>query len=152
MAKRCLKCVPDRYSGPQEATTFRRGEVFEIQESVFTPIEHIFAAMRVSGLSGNALYRSQSSLHSIRTQERATHKHRPCILMEYMIRDAKLGVSGVYICLMGTFEKTPIENLPWIFRHFCLQVYTKNAAVVEDDHVHSIPEWPLRGDMQWIIV
>lgn len=152
MANRCLRCGPDQHAGPEEHTTFRRGEVFEIQESVFTPIEHILADMRVSGLAGEALRRSKSSLHSMRTKENATHKCRPCILMED-IRKARTGMVGCNICVMATFERTPIEDLPRIFRHFCLQVYTKRATVMEDLHLHSLPEWSLRrGKTQWIIV
>ncbi|EIW54188.1 uncharacterized protein TRAVEDRAFT_74413 [Trametes versicolor FP-101664 SS1] len=147
----CLRCNPDRYPDPKEATKYYRGEVFEIQESVFTPIEEIFA--KDSRLTGDALRRSRRSLRSIRTKEHATHKRRPGILMEYVVENAEIGVSNVWICIMATFEGTPIEDLPWIFRHFCMQVYTKNAAVVEDVHFHSLPDWYVRkATTQWIIM
>lgn len=152
MAIRCLACSPDQHEGPEEETVFRRGEVFEIQESVFTPIEHILADMHgVSGLAGDALHRSRSSLHSMRTKENATHKCRPCILMNGVRRTRK-GMAGCNICLMATFEKTPIEKLPRVFRHFCLQVFTETAPVLETPHLHSLPKWRRRSGMQWIIM
>lgn len=151
MAKGCPRCPPDQHPGPQERTTFRPGEVFGIRESVFTPIEHILVDMGGTGLTGDAYHRSQNSLHSICTQEKATHKKRPCILTEYT-RKAPTGMTGARICIMCTFEKTPIENLPLIFRHFCVQVYTEDAPAPQDVHLHSLPEWDLRGDMQWIIM
>ncbi|OJT08391.1 hypothetical protein TRAPUB_730 [Trametes pubescens] len=150
MAKCCLRCDTDDHAGPEEEAIFRSGEVFGIQESVFTPIEEIL--YRLSGLAGQALRRSRSSFHSLCKRANATHKRRPCILMDQTYRVSDKGVKSPRVCLMCTFEKTPIDDLPQIFRHFCLQVYTELADVLETAHIHSIPIWPLHGEMQWIIM
>lgn len=150
MAKSCLRCGPDQHGDPEDEMMFYHGEVFGIRESVFTPIEDILR--RISGLTGEALRRSRSSFYSLRSRGSATHKRRPCILMNRMIRKRNIGTVLPHVCLMCTFEKTPIDDLPRIFRHFCLQVFTENAKLLETTHLHSMPVWPMPGEMQWIIM
>ncbi|KAI0653310.1 hypothetical protein C8Q70DRAFT_1059385 [Cubamyces menziesii] len=168
----CSSCeagLPDTRSGAEEPTRFAAGEVFSIEESVYTPIEHLLSDP-VSGLRGANLNYSTSSLNNLRTRGRATHKTpRPCILSNTVYpNDGSCNNDGdLTIWLMATFEGTPMHTLPPVYQFFCIAVYptrplcpsqTPPIIPLHDPevHIHSLPEWPSTDAAsgqcsQWII-
>ncbi|KAI0664047.1 hypothetical protein C8Q70DRAFT_215613 [Cubamyces menziesii] len=165
----CEAGLPDKHRCAEEPTRYAVGEVFAIEESVYTPIEHLFSDP-VSGLKGANLNYSTASLNKLRTRARATNKTpRPCILSETeYIGDEGREANGKHaIWLMATFEGTPMHTLPPVYQFFCIAVHpthplcpTQTPPIIPlhdpEVHIHSLPEWPSTntssGDCsQWII-
>ncbi|KAI0327933.1 hypothetical protein GY45DRAFT_1327005 [Cubamyces sp. BRFM 1775] len=165
----CEAGLPDDYRCAEEPTRFATGEVLAIEESVYTPIEHLFSDP-VSGLRGASRNYSTASLNNLRTRGRATNKTpRPCILSEtvYLGDKSIKGDGNPAIWLMATFEGTPMHTLPPVYQFFCIAVYpthplcpvqTPPTIPLHDPevHLHSLPEWPLSDTAagqcsQWII-
>ncbi|KAI0365069.1 hypothetical protein BV20DRAFT_973631 [Pilatotrama ljubarskyi] len=69
----------------------------------------------------------------------------------HCVEDASLGVPGYRVCLMCTFDNTPLEDLPTIFQDFCVLVYLEDMGFLDDIHLHSLPEWPAGKAAQLII-
>ncbi|OSC97336.1 hypothetical protein PYCCODRAFT_1471947 [Trametes coccinea BRFM310] len=151
----CTHALSDTYLRDESANDSYAGEVFSIEESIFTPIEHILADPEVSGLKGEALNTSRASLASFCTREHATYKLRPCILMDTWV-DRPFGeVIQPLICLMATFENTPFTHLPRILRYFSILVYPNLVRLTPDilNHIHSLPPWPtFKTDRYQLIV
>ncbi|KAI0653317.1 hypothetical protein C8Q70DRAFT_1036629 [Cubamyces menziesii] len=166
----CFSCengLPDvhRSVEAEEAADYIRGEVFSIEESVYTPIEHIFADPNVSGLAGANLNHSTASLNKLCTRNQATNKTpRPCILAGSFPNTKLEDIKNPSIWLMATFEGTPMSTLPPIYQFFCIAVHpTPPLCPLEASraislpspgfHLHSLPEWPTPGpnSSQWII-
>ncbi|KAI0350623.1 hypothetical protein OH77DRAFT_1514285 [Trametes cingulata] len=144
------ECGPAHTSDPGlgrlfDPFCFEIGDVFAIEESISTPIQHILADSKISMLKGPEKHLSSASLRSLCTQEHATTKSpRPCILMAPVrsrVPIALQEVTGASVCLMGTLEGTPIEELPLVLRFFLLMVYPSLYDGIP--HIHSLPEWSL---------
>ncbi|KAL7277704.1 hypothetical protein ACG7TL_008639 [Trametes sanguinea] len=145
----------DIHLGAESTKDFLIGEVFSIEESIFTPIEHILADPEVSGLKGEALHASRASLASFCNREHITYKLRPCILMDPVINCRFEDIINPSICLMATFENTPFAQLPRILRYFSILVYPNLVRSTPDslNHIHSLPPWPtFKTDRYQLIV
>lgn len=121
----------------------RAGEVRAIQESVFTPCFDILAD-HITKLPDHLADFSNSSLRSIKSKKRrATHKTRPCIILN----EGKLrpdNTTDAEVCLLATFEKTPMTELPKLFRHFCVPIVPHDDVPTpnKENHLHSMPyDW-----------
>lgn len=138
----------DRFCQDETDSAYFAGEVFSIRESVFTPIENIFASPEVSSLAGSELLRSQESLLSLCTRRESTLKLRPGILTKDILNPLH-NPRGAVVCLMATFEGTPMEELPYVLRYFCCPVFANGAADYTKAHFHCIPRWSKPST--WII-
>ncbi|KAI0327913.1 hypothetical protein GY45DRAFT_1362984 [Cubamyces sp. BRFM 1775] len=161
----CESAVGDTFMADERPNNFLSGEVFAIEESVFTPIEHILADPEVSGLSGYQLSQSATSLHKLCTRAHATNKTpRPCILSQNFYRTDLKDIHNPRIWLMATFEGTPMSKLPPIYQFFCIAVHPNPPLACADTptslpphdsevHLHSIPEWHNSAEEcnQWVI-
>ncbi len=152
MSPTCAHCHGDGSSdrlSPYELETFYcAGEVFSIRESVFTPIEEMFTTRAVSSLTGDELQRSRVSLETLRTRNEDTLKARPGILLKEF-RTPCLDRRGAIICLMATFEGTPMDDLPRVFPYFCCPVYPNDGVNSAHRHFHCLPQWDKPST--WII-
>ncbi|KAI9067446.1 hypothetical protein FKP32DRAFT_261245 [Trametes sanguinea] len=141
----CYSGLQDVYSGPERADIFLAGEVFSVQESIYTPIEHILADPEISGLIGAEANDSRTSLVTFQTRARATLKSRPGILMRQIIHCPFDQIENAIICVMTTLNGLQYENLPEIVRFFGILVYP-NLVPMEDGsarfHLHTLPAWP----------
>ncbi|KAH9889317.1 hypothetical protein C8Q73DRAFT_707114 [Cubamyces lactineus] len=165
----CEAGLPDNHRCAEDPTRYALGEVFAIEESVYTPIEHLFSDP-VSCLKGAELNYSTASLNNLRTRGRATNKTpRPCILSEAeYFGDEGHQTDGKHtIWLMATFEGTPMHTLPPVYQFFCIAVHpTPPLCPIQtpptiplhnpEVHLHSLPEWPSTNISsgqcsQWII-
>lgn len=149
--RRCDFTGGDQYKFPESSKGYHSGEVFGIKDSVWTPIEEIFtnATPGLSRSDPSAASRSRESLRRLRRKADETFKNRPCILMNNFTGEGK-GVLRPHVCLMATFEKTPIELLPRIMAFFCIIVMPHEPyPSPETAHLHSLPEWP--GIGSWVI-
>ncbi|KAI0629530.1 hypothetical protein C8Q77DRAFT_292081 [Trametes polyzona] len=134
---------------PESSRRYFTGEVFQIKDSVWTPIEHALASVAsLLRLSDAARNRSEQSLQSLMDRDHATRKDpRPCIVMADIF-NSREGSKRPYVCLMATFDGTPIDEMPRIMRFFCVPV-TPHDLFSPDIHLHSLPEWPTANG--WII-
>ncbi|KAH9889294.1 hypothetical protein C8Q73DRAFT_707022 [Cubamyces lactineus] len=168
MCSSCVAGLRDSHFHEEKLTDFAIGEVFSIEESVYTPIEHIFSDPNVSGLRGVCLNHSATSLNNLRTRVQATTKTpRPCILSQISLKTRLEDLINPLIYLMATFEGAPMHTLPPIYQFFCIAVHptlplcpaqTPPTIPLYDPeiHVHSLPEWPSSVSSsgqcsQWII-
>lgn len=119
------------------------GDVRSIRESVFTPCFEILSHP-ATNVPTWLLNLSDTSFQSIKSKKRrATRKTRPCIIM----KQGKLrenNKTDAHICLLATFEKTPMDKLPLLFRHFCVPIapHDEIPKPNAERHLHSLPyEW-----------
>ncbi|TFY53564.1 hypothetical protein EVJ58_g9382, partial [Rhodofomes roseus] len=83
-----------------------------------------------------------SSHYSARPQS-LSGKDRPCIIATMPSVETE-DVMGIFV--MATYDDTPLQEMPAIYRHFSLAVYPNE----EPSHVHTMPEWHGKG-IQWVI-
>ncbi|OJT06560.1 hypothetical protein TRAPUB_2637 [Trametes pubescens] len=147
MSPLCTHCdanaPSDQPHHPELDSLYHIGEVFAIHESVFTPIEDLFATRAVSSLATNERRRCSVELESLRTRKDTTLKSRPCILRAPF--ESPPGHSdrrGAWICLMATFENAPMAELPRVFHYLCSPVFPNGTVNRGKAHFHSLPEWP----------
>ncbi|KAL7277706.1 hypothetical protein ACG7TL_008641 [Trametes sanguinea] len=142
----CSSELKDTYPGVESADTFLAGEVFSVQESIYTPIEHILSDPKVSGLTDAEANNSRTSLEKFQTRARATVKSRPCILM-FPIHDQSFHhITNAMLCVMTTLNGLQYENLPEIFHFFGILVHPNHIPTGNDStrfHLHALPPWPM---------
>ena len=148
MQHECAICTNGPVSDfKPEQGAYDIGEVYSTPESVYAPILHILSeSLGVRSLT-NASQDGASLSQSMTSRLTSARRNpRPCILLA----TASSAARKHNVCLMATYSKTQITNLPEAFRHFSLAVYPNPALLPPfNDHVHSIPEWD--QPMQWII-
>ncbi|KAI0629527.1 hypothetical protein C8Q77DRAFT_1076018 [Trametes polyzona] len=136
---RCPICkggISDHPQFPESPLRYYEGEVFQTKT-------------RLLRLSLAARKRSEQSLQSLMSKEKPTNKEpRPCILTND-IYDSQEGSKRPYVCLMATFDGTPIEEMPRIMGFFCIPVTPHDFLSPDRIHLHSLPEWPVSNG--WII-
>ncbi|KAI0740874.1 hypothetical protein C8Q76DRAFT_853153 [Earliella scabrosa] len=126
----------------------RKGDVYKIEESIYTPIYDILS--HESSNPDRATWRdSRQTFHDIVQKMHATYKRRPCIMMKHD-PDPPTVRKGRKLCLTTTLEGERIENLPRIFLEFCVPI-APSYAISGDEaaHVHSLPEWDREN--AWVI-
>ncbi|KAL1945507.1 hypothetical protein VTO73DRAFT_2358 [Trametes versicolor] len=110
--------------GDESGDTYHPGEVFCV----------------LSQLGGDVFRRSRASLDSLRTRRQATKKIRPGVLLK-KIDGPLLNLRHAQICLVATFESTPMGELPGVFQYFCLPIFPNGAVNCGKFHLHCIPDW-----------
>ncbi|KAI9059913.1 hypothetical protein FKP32DRAFT_1735103 [Trametes sanguinea] len=136
----------------------RTGHVYQIRESVRTPIEQLLidscTNLDPDSLTFNASAQSLSYLSSQRSFR--SRKCRPCIIAgegrQKWGRLSEGGLATPDICLMATFEGTDISKMPFIFQHFCIPVFP-NDAIQEGTPPFFIRSEPINWMKQnvWVI-
>ncbi|KZT71948.1 hypothetical protein DAEQUDRAFT_736437 [Daedalea quercina L-15889] len=110
------------------------GDIYRMEQSVKTPIELILA-QSAQALSRRSFSTTSNSTNSA-TARRTKLKGRPCIITSD--RSSQLS-QKTSIYLMATYEDTPIEEMPEIFRHFSIAVYPNTSEQLV--HLHTAPDW-----------
>ncbi|KAJ8461991.1 hypothetical protein ONZ51_g11186 [Trametes cubensis] len=131
------------------------GTVYCIQESVKTPIEDLFQNS-CSNLdpASKAFYNSQTSLSYLSSAgSYRSRKNRPCILVKDDVTHGSESMKYLsLICLMATFEGTPIERMPFVFRHFSIPVFPSYAIDLKPSRfcIRASPKDWAKADV-WVI-
>ncbi|RPD71483.1 hypothetical protein L226DRAFT_176371 [Lentinus tigrinus ALCF2SS1-7] len=74
-------------------------------------------------------------------KEKATEKIRPCVVMEDDADPTSLRKSRK-ICLATRWDKTPLANLPKLFRYFSVPIFPNSCDGY--DTYHSLPVWSVK--------
>ena len=170
----CPLCAnPDRaqYVSEEGDSVFATGEIVILQESVHTPIRHIFDASgsplvihpsQPNILTG-PLGPSHDSLRAQAPSERTnltgitwpssvgSPPKRPAVIWPSL--EGEPDDRGQFVCLMTGYRGAhAFVHLPRILQHFCMRISPHDLADPEhphDDHLHTHPEWP--KEYQWFI-
>ncbi|KAI0365055.1 hypothetical protein BV20DRAFT_780135 [Pilatotrama ljubarskyi] len=164
----CPQCLATRHlSGESLRPTTRKesrpdlgfytpGYICCVHDSLATAIELIFS--RSPGIKENKVLRDQflekiKEIYAAAAAMKDFGKERPCIIMNTTEFIPGQGGARAHplICIMGTFEGTPYEQLARVYQHFCVAVFP-NRGVEKGgrDHIHIWPgPWP--HPRQWIL-
>ena len=121
------------------------GDVYSIQESIYTAV---FDILRASDVKDKVLLsKCRNAARTLVLKTQATIKRRPCVVMEDVTANVTNPgdiVRGRKICLAASWEKTPIQDLPWLFQFFSVPIHRNyHISMDQPDHYHSIPEWDI---------
>lgn len=144
-----------------------RGHVIAINASIHQPMAEIIGKSNIvemrekyqrKGATLSSISKATQSSKNTRTstvqsQTQASGntvlKSRPAIVVSNPM-DNK---GKARVCLMATFEGTPLNELPELLQQFCMPVYPdKPPGVDENYHFHTSPEWRGGGHVQWVIL
>ena len=150
----CEACnSPERTRYTHNPEQYASGDIVRLQESIHTPIDHIFS-------SSSSPY---TSLPSVKRGpgDGKIGKERPAVVIEPFpvaketVSDESPSVEAaapkqMQTCLMATYEGTyTFECLPRVLKHFCLPVAPHVQLRSRRNHVHTSPEW--QKDHGWLI-
>ena len=156
MPNTCHNCSAGTLDIPlyQPALHAQKGDVCCTWDSVYSPIweilgmedndSQLFRSFNYSRATFSSL--ASSGVSSRVTKGRSTP--RPCVVLK---SDRKGATLISTICLMTTYDATPITQMPYIFQHFSLAVFPNVSPSLRatDGHIHILPPWT--NSNQWII-
>ncbi|RPD71474.1 hypothetical protein L226DRAFT_176220 [Lentinus tigrinus ALCF2SS1-7] len=114
------------------------GDVYSIQESVYTVIFDILLSSRI--VDRGIERRCDQAAQRLKKKDHATEKIRPCIAMSDGISSAT-----PLVCLTASWEQTPLADLPRLFRHFSIPIHRNRIISDNSNHYHSSPEWDIEN-------
>lgn len=127
---------------------YHQGDVYSLQESVYTPIYdilvHTFSRL---GDKSDTSKRSQRSLNDFKGVPNHIRGGRPAVIMEDDDGDNPL---GLMVCVATTYSGEPISKLPHIFQHFSIEIAPNHRPSTDRlCHLHGLPEWDREN--AWLI-
>ncbi|RDX48643.1 hypothetical protein OH76DRAFT_1404565 [Lentinus brumalis] len=142
-SRTCPDCVHPPNPPPSLGTlapppAYASGHVCTIFESLSTPIEHILAGTPDIKDSPEALKRCKDALSAIQAEGSPIGKNRPCIILGNVSNPDE--TTGIELILLGTFGRTPYDQLSLLDRLFVVPV-SPNPAAKHTIHFHTSPAW-----------
>lgn len=142
-SRTCPDCVHPPEPPPSLGTlapppAYASGHVCTIFESLSTPIEHILAGTPDIKDSPEALKRCQDALTAIQAEGSPIGKNRPCIILGSVSNPDE--TTGIELILLGTFGRTPFDQLSPLDRLFVVPV-SPNPVAKHTIHFHTSPAW-----------
>ncbi|KAI0690772.1 hypothetical protein C8T65DRAFT_834310 [Cerioporus squamosus] len=145
--RHCSACLDAKFrDGFVHDRLYASGQVLAISASVYLPYFHALSPEGAPPIP-------ERHLAGMRARRLDNHDtYRPCVLLT-AVDDPGAEVPAV--CLLATYDKDPISELPFAFQFFSFKVFNPKCDMIGDPslgrHLHTTPEWRYTPAQQWII-